>query len=361
MSETSQTAVSENDGRAAIEGELVEEVSLGEISLAELPAQGPSEESHPLALVHSVPLDEHPVAVYLAGLAVRSRRTMRGDLETIARLLSGGRCDAFTLSWSALRFQHVQALRSALAERYAHTTANRMLCAMRGVLKAAWNLGQMPTEEYHRARSVTSVRGESLPRGRHIASGELRALFQACASDRGKDGQMRPLARRDAALLGLAYGVGLRRSEIVSLDRSDYEEETGALKVRAGKGNKARMVYASGGAKVMLETWLRLRGDGEGPLFYPLTKSGSLASRRLNSQAVMDVLLRRAQEAGLQSVSPHDFRRTFISDLLDAGADIVTVQKLAGHASVSTTARYDRRGEAVKQRAVGMLHIPVID
>lgn len=329
-----------------------------DVSLAVL-VEEPS--SHPLAQVAVMPLEEHPVAVYLAGLAVRSRRTMKGDVETIARLLSGGRCDAFSLCWSALRFQHVQAVRATLAEKYAHTTANRMLSALRGVLKAAWNLGQLPTEEYHRARSVGAVRGESLPRGRHIASGELRALFQACGDDRDKAGKMRPLAVRDAALLAVAYGVGLRRSEIVSLDWSDYDRENGGIKVRAGKGNKARLVYAAGGAKVMLDRWLDLRGEEEGPLFLPLTKSGRRAQRRLNSQAVMDVLLRRAREAGLASVSPHDFRRTFISDLLDAGADIVTVQKLAGHASVSTTARYDRRGEAAKQRAVNMLHVPVVE
>jgi site-specific recombinase XerD len=104
--------------------------------------------------------------------------------------------------------------------------------------------------------------------------------------------------------------------------------------------------------------WLKVRGVKAGPLLYPISKGNRVMSRRLTDQAVLYILQKRAEEAEVDSFSPHDCRRTFISDLLEAGADLVTVSQLAGHASPLTTSKYDRRGEVAKQKAVELLQIP---
>jgi site-specific recombinase XerD len=103
-----------------------------------------------------------------------------------------------------------------------------------------------------------------------------------------------------------------------------------------------------------------VRGTEQGPLFFAVNKAGRIVNHRLSDQAVYGVMRRRAAEAGVASFSPHDCRRTMIGDMLDAGVDISTVQQLAGHASVTTTARYDRRGEAVKRKASGSLNVPYV-
>ncbi len=157
--------------------------------------------------------------------------------------------------------------------------------------------------------------------------------------------------------MAVLYGAGLRRSEIVELDLDDYRSETHELLVR-GKGEKERMTYLPKGAAVALAVWVNARKAEPGPLFLQINKGGPILPRRMTTQAVYLTLLKRAPEARTSSFSPHDLRRTFVSDLLDAGADLATVQKLAGHSSSDTTRRYDRRGEETKRRAVELLHVP---
>jgi len=308
---------------------------------------------HELTITKARPLDQHPAAVYLTGLpSAHSRRNLRRYLDQIASLLTGSDGDALSLDWGALRFQHTTAIRSRLLDSYAPATVNGMLAALRGVLKAAWQLGQMSAEDYHRAIQVKNVKGETLPAGRDLTPGEVAALSIACTSDPS------PAGVRDAAIIGILYTAGLRRAEVVGLELADVDAEPNKLTIRGGKGRKDRTTYVASGAREALLDWMALRGAEPGPLFTPVNKGGAIHLRRMTSQAVYNMLQKRAEQAGVKDFSPHDFRRTFVGDLLDRGVDIVTVQKLAGHANVNTTGRYDRRPEETKKAAAAKLHFP---
>lgn len=306
--------------------------------------------------------DKHPALVYLASIGASSRRPMSQSLNAIAATLGlvpahsadGKEITYMFVPWGAMRYEHTQAIRAKLGERYSATTANRHLSALRGVLKDAWRLGYMSAEDYQRAVDLKSVKGEKVMQaesGRHLASGEIKALVDSC-NDATKAGW------RDGAIIAVGYGCGLRRSEIANLELADYDAANGSLLIRQGKGNKARIGYLPGGAVAALAGWLALRGDAPGPLFYSIRRGDHMESKGLTDQAIYNILASRATLAGVKAFTPHDLRRTFAGDLLDAGEDISTVQKMMGHSNVNTTAGYDRRDSKSKKKAASKLHVP---
>ena len=141
------------------------------------------------------------------------------------------------------------------------------------------------------------------------------------------------------------------------MDARDVDTEEGQVRVQ-GKGRRERGVYLGTRAADRITVWCRVRGRDPGPLVVPIHRGGHVAIRRLSPQAVLLVCRKRALQAGLRPFSPHDLRRTFVSNLLDAGVDIVTVASMTGHAHVTTPARYDRRPEETRQRAAGRLAMP---
>lgn len=303
----------------------------------------------PVGLVTLAP-DRNPAVVYLASLAPGSRRTMKAALKTVASLVTGV-ADEIAMPWQNLDYAHMEAVRSKLASTFAPATANRILAAVRGTLKTAFRLGMMSAEQLGRATSIEPVRGARVTKGRSLSPGEVRMLFHDCDP-------ARPGGARDAAMLALAYGCGLRRSEVVGVGVKDVDLDSGAVRV-LGKGNKERIVFLPSGARLAVEGWLGHRGRDDGPLLMPVSKGGSIVPRRMTDQAVAERLRLLRRRVGVQPFSAHDLRRTWVGELLDAGADIAVVQALAGHASPTTTARYDRRGARAQQRATEILHVPV--
>jgi len=296
--------------------------------------------------------ERNPAAAYILSLtSPASRRTMLQALNAVARWLNPS-SNAMSFRWAALRRTHMLGIRAHLAERYAPASASKMLCAVRGTLREAWRLGFIPEADYRRAIDIQGIRGETLPRGRALSPGEIAALLGACGAD------PTPAGRRDGALIGVLFGTGIRRAEACGLDLEDFDAETGELRVRHAKGSKQRIVYASNGAGTWLEGWIQIRGQEPGPLFCAVKKGGRVELGRLSTQAIYSALQKRAAAAGIEHLSPHDLRRTNITQLLEAGADALIVSRLAGHASVETTRLYDRRPESAKRSAAGMLHVP---
>ncbi len=304
----------------------------------------------PRVIAFPSPPAANPAGLYLARLAPGSRPTVRWALRAAARSLGQGE-DPLALDWSRVGYPELVQLRARLASRYAPASANLVLSAVRSVLREAWRLGEISAEALARACDVPRVRGSAAQAGRQLERGELAALLAACRRDPG------PQGARDAAIVAVLATTGLRRAELAALELADYDAGSGALTVREGKGGKGRRVWATAAGEYVA-CWLAVRGARPGPLVLPVRRDGCLRWRPLTGDGILKLLRRRAREAGLVSFSPHDLRRTWIGSMLDAGADLVAVQTLAGHADPATTARYDRRPERSRREAAARLRLP---
>jgi site-specific recombinase XerD len=139
---------------------------------------------------------------------------------------------------------------------------------------------------------------------------------------------------RDAAILELFYSSGLRLSELASLTVRDVDPFTETVRV-LGKGRKERIVPVGAPALEAIQKYRHAAAANAGPLF--INKS----RRRLSARSVWLALKRYLAHAGIpQTISPHKLRHSFATHMLDAGADLRSVQTLLGHASLSTTQIY---------------------
>jgi integrase len=111
------------------------------------------------------------------------------------------------------------------------------------------------------------------------------------------------------------------------------------------------------GAAGHLVAWIEAASLDDGPVLRSVNKGGAVGGR-MTPRAIQRAGERLARTAGVSAWRPHDMRRTWIGDLLDRGADLATVQALAGHADPATTARYDRRPAETRRRAARLLAVP---
>lgn len=161
------------------------------------------------------------------------------------------------------------------------------------------------------------------------------------------------LARRDRALLELLYSSGIRVSEMTGLDWSDIDASSAMIRV-LGKGSKQRMVPVGKPALQALAAYRRELGGRSGsaqPCFQ--NRSGG----RLTPRGVRHILAQIVKCAALtKNVTPHTFRHTFATHLLDAGCDLRVVQEFLGHSSLSTTQHYTHVTQERLKTVYGRAH-----
>jgi site-specific recombinase XerD len=150
---------------------------------------------------------------------------------------------------------------------------------------------------------------------------------------------------RDRTILELFFSSGMRISELTSLDQDQFTmlqdkrtDRTYELSI-VGKGKHIRTIFISPAAAEWIRTYLKERHDVEKPLFSNLAKNSD--DKRLTPRAIQMMIKRCATLAGVaKKVTPHTLRHTYATDLLEAGADLRSVQELLGHKNVSTTQVY---------------------
>ncbi len=282
---------------------------------------------------------EHPAfTLYLNSLAPSGRRSIQSTLTTAISCLDFHKTPT-TFPWHTLTYEQVQRVRAVMLERgYAARSINVTLAAIRSVLRTSFQLEMVGADAVMRVEAVKPVRLSGKPAGRALTSAELRQLLTA-----GRAGSQPASCARDIALLCVAVGGGLRVSELVALNVDDIDMESGGLTVRSGKGRRFRTLHLPAKAVTAVRRWMRFLPYQSGPLWRPISRSDSVQATRLTASGIAHVLADLARRAEIDTFSPHDLRRTFITLLLQQGVDLSFVRMLAGHADVSTTISYDRR------------------
>ena len=279
------------------------------------------------------------VATYLdhlrieRGLSANSISSYARDLAKFQTLLLED-----SLDFSSLRESDISTLVGKLSiDGLAPSSINRFLSSLKGFYKYA-------ALEYQVSNPMGDVAqfkiARKLPKALSVE--EISRLIEST------NNPLEPSLLRDRAILEILYGTGARVAELVGLDIHDITkdifegEEITIMKLR-GKGSKERLVPIGKFALTALEDYLvRLRpallaknSQSERALF--LNSRGT----RLTRQSAWSTVLKAAESVGLQGrVSPHVFRHSYATHLLDGGADIRVVQELLGHASVTTTQIY---------------------
>ena len=249
---------------------------------------------------------KNPADIYLDRLSPSGSGSMHRELDRAVEIFTDGAVtDATAFDWSQIDLQQVKKLRSVMVARGAAAgTVNHMLSGVRGTVRIAWKLGLVDDKTRIEIEDEPKEKPQRRRRpGRYVERKEVKRLFAAAS---GTD----PICARDAAMLALLYGAGLRRREAAALQLADYDQVSGAITVR----DDERQVYATDGGKEAIDAWIAIRGDWTGALLCPVAKGGRIRQKAMTGNAVMLRVCTIAEQAGVDLVTPNDLRETYSTE-----------------------------------------------
>lgn len=300
-------------------------------------------------------LDREPIEQFLAelegrkGFSTNTLAAYRNDLTQFADYLSRGQGEAVkpVSRWREVDRDAIMSFLLYLKERqYAVTTVARKQAAIKSFFKFLVARGEVASNPGEDLASPHVDR--ALPQT--ISAGEVDRLLHEM--DTAPES---PEVLRDRAMMALLYATGLRVGETVALDVSDVDLKSGTV-ATAGRG-KTRSVPIGPEANGAVRDYL---SRGRPRLAHAHREGASLASgaspgdssalflnhrgQRLTRQGFWLILKRYAKSAGLDEISPHTLRHSFAARKLDSGTDMRDLQRILGHANISTTQVYARIG-----------------
>ncbi len=282
---------------------------------------------------------------YLANVARKAAGTVRDVRCTLHRV--GEAMRALVPDRPLWKLELLDFLRWVERERDAGrggNSLNKNLSHLRGFLDYAWRSGRADRnvlDRFHLKDDGTRREPESLS-----IEGAAQ-LVKACLS-------ATPLERRDRMVVLLLYGCGLRTQELGDLRVQDLNVPRKELLVRAGKGDRQRVVPLPEMVYTELLAYLQERGGKRGPLLRTAAKG-----RPLRAKDICGIVRCAAERAGLSpEITPKTLRHSYATHLMDCGVDLAVIARLMGHRSPAETGVYLHVLKDRPRRAVNRLNLP---
>jgi site-specific recombinase XerD len=215
------------------------------------------------------------------------------------------------------------------------SAVNLQMTAVRRLAAEGADNGLLAPELASGIGRVKGIRREGLRLGNWLTLAQAEQFLHAPAPATVK-------GKRDRALLAVLLGTGLRREEAAALTFEQIQQREGRWVIvdLRGKGGRVRSVPMPSGAKAALDIWTAAVGLTAGRVFRPVNKGGRVSGDGMTAQAIFNTVKHYAEETGLESIAPHDLRRSFAKLAHKGKASLEQIQLSLGHASVQTTERY---------------------